>query len=138
MAVHCEFSEEESVNEDFVLGAKPYVLEPPYKAKIKNKDCSSEEESSNSENGEENVRIGDRSWCVCGCCDCMPSEKESVCCAELGWLQHKREERQCVTEHPEFSSLLMPGILKMMSASMEDLRGQNRRENWTERYVYFF
>ncbi|KAK3729668.1 hypothetical protein QZH41_011474 [Actinostola sp. cb2023] len=82
----------------------PYQYEPEY--------SSGEEFEFESENDTEpteesvsidgTIRAGNTTWCCCGWCNVMPTEKESVCCQELRILSNLTEDLPCITSHESF------------------------------------
>lgn len=78
-------NEYESIdNNDNEIGLKPYMFEPTKsKTVVEYDDISSSGESSSSEDEKKITRIGNNSWCLCGCCHAMQTSTESLCCREM-------------------------------------------------------
>lgn len=45
-------------------------------------------------------------WCTCGRCENMPTEKESYCCDESEMVAEIRQDFNCVTEAEQFCNLI--------------------------------
>ncbi|KAG8442502.1 hypothetical protein GDO86_011336 [Hymenochirus boettgeri] len=101
------------------LKNRPEVLNPgssfpndPRNRGMNETDSSSEEEignpieESSSEIEEDpNSRIGKISWCLCGNCKEMPTEKESICCQEVEEIKRQiPEESVCITYNNEITT----------------------------------
>ncbi|KAK3748972.1 hypothetical protein QZH41_010818 [Actinostola sp. cb2023] len=67
---------------------QPFQFEPEYSTDEEEFDSpvSSQSSTETTEQVERVSRLGERSWCQCGGCAAMPTEKECVCCKELRFL----------------------------------------------------
>jgi hypothetical protein len=52
-------------------------------------------------------RKGSVEWCKCRICKPMPTDHESLCCAESEVIGKVKANYECVTENPIFSSLIV-------------------------------
>ena len=69
---------------------QPFQFEPCY-APGEEQDIAEQGTEEASEVSENN-RIGNKSWCVCGECQSMPSAESCFCCQELEELDQKVDE----------------------------------------------
>ena len=72
-------------------GISPYCHEPT-KSKMSVKyDGDEDEELSSSDNeDQDDTRIGNNSWCLCGQCIAMSTSVESLCCGEMNEISEQR------------------------------------------------
>lgn len=72
-------------------------------------------------------RSSSTSWCTCGNCVVMPSEKECLCChevAKLAWLI--QESGTCVTSHQDFQNVcLNQAVLRAAHIMRRDVLGHD-------------
>ncbi len=82
-------------------------------------------------------RLGNTTWCQCDQCTAMPTEKESLCCAEedANLLQKLHDGfMECITEHPDFTSIcLTPPVLEVMMHCLREVRGYGQVLQWENR-----
>ena len=111
---------------EYAEGETPPLLEQEHIHQVD--DSSSEEEN----------RLHDlESWCDCGNCEIMITERECRCCFETrGLAQHLRTGIGCITNHEDFNAVcLTRGVLEMLVRQMHELRGHVRNLQWTNRSV---
>ena len=68
---------------------QPYAFEPRREVSEGDNDSESSDESQEMDSDHEDIRAGNVSWCTCKECRVMPTERESVCCQEMGELNQK-------------------------------------------------
>ena len=75
-------SSESSLQEDY--GIKPYMFEPKRTPEEKEKVLKELKAAKQIGNQclLETIRVGNKEWCLCSMCRCMPTEIESLCCRE--------------------------------------------------------
>ena len=74
----------ESDNDSFpdINKLKPYDLEPEIACELSSSSSGDNISSSDSEN-DDDTRIGNTSWCLCGKCLSMSTDAESLCCRDM-------------------------------------------------------
>ena len=97
---------------------QPYQFEPIY-----NPGETIECERSDEESPPTNTRSLDSavSWCSCGKCARMDSEKECLCCAEIATVSEfvRNSDSSCITELEEFKTVCLdPLVLKLAITAM--------------------
>ncbi|KAG1928990.1 P2X purinoceptor [Pimephales promelas] len=103
----------EQMEEEFEFDGRPYLFEPEYT----DEELASQESERRRQTAEQpadeanasTTRISCNWWCLCGCCDPMPTEEESLCCKEWDLLQPGNEK--CVTCTEEFPALIQKTVL---------------------------
>ena len=83
------------------------------------------------------TRTDNTRWCHCGYCAVMPSNKECLCCKEIGSIQH-RVGTGCVTENPSFSGVCInQDVLEVSLLLMSDIRADTLTRPIASRYASF-
>ncbi|XP_038558190.1 P2X purinoceptor 7 [Micropterus salmoides] len=72
--------------------------------------------------GEE--RVGNATWCQCGCCTAKPTVSESICCQEAD-LDHVLRGQSCITMARSFTMLCREvDVLEVVMLSLKDVRAE--------------
>lgn len=83
----------------------PYQFEPEYSdSELENVPLLGED------NPTVNVYAGRKEsvdWCKCNNCKPMPTDHESLCCAESELIGRVKKNYKCVTQNPSFSTLIV-------------------------------
>uniref|UniRef100_A0A8D0CR22 P2X purinoreceptor 7 intracellular domain-containing protein n=1 Tax=Sander lucioperca TaxID=283035 RepID=A0A8D0CR22_SANLU len=70
--------------------------------------------------GEE--RVGNSTWCQCGCCTAMPTVSESICCPQAD-LDHVLRGQSCITMACTFAILCREvDVLEVAMLSLKEVR----------------
>ncbi|KAJ8027942.1 P2X purinoceptor 7 [Holothuria leucospilota] len=92
-------------SEPEVLGIEPYQFEP-----VRREDVIPQQNEPQQENREDRMQ-GTETWCTCGHCIVMPSERECLCCHEVSKIDQKRRKGKvqpiCITQKPGFQSVCL-------------------------------
>ena len=76
---------------------QPYAFEPRRQFVEESDDSGNSGESEGTESSEyDEVRVGNVSWCTCKHCRTMSTERESICCCEMGELNEKLDGKDSV------------------------------------------
>ena len=81
------------------------------------------------------------SWCLCGRCVVMPSEKECVCCREFDQVNAMLadESVQCITLHPRFAAVCLEReVLRSVLVLVHDMQSSNLEEPVSNRYCIIY
>ena len=71
-------------------------------------------------------RVGNVDWCRCGSCIAMSTHLESLCCVEIGDIQHRITDNECITEEDDFSPVCINmAVLDVGLLSMHDLHANS-------------
>ena len=115
----CDSGSEESLPDIAML--KPYDFEPVIK------DLTIEEDQTETNENIRVSRVGNNSWCLCGKCEAMESEAESLCCLDTNEVPEDYFEgnsNQCITNTVGFRDVcLSKNVLKTALSALNDLRG---------------
>lgn len=69
-------------------------------------------------------RVGNTTWCRCGCCAAMPTVTESICCEEAD-LEHVMRGQTCITGVRTFGLLCREvDVLEVAMLSLKDVRAE--------------
>ena len=75
-------------------GMEPYAFEPVRQDTAEEEPDDASSESDEMENAGDTERVGNVSWCTCGSCRPMETEKESICCQEVAELNQKLDGKE--------------------------------------------
>nr|XP_022289218.1 uncharacterized protein LOC111101162 [Crassostrea virginica]XP_022311416.1 uncharacterized protein LOC111116718 [Crassostrea virginica]XP_022323186.1 uncharacterized protein LOC111124538 [Crassostrea virginica]XP_022323187.1 uncharacterized protein LOC111124538 [Crassostrea virginica]XP_022329137.1 uncharacterized protein LOC111128038 [Crassostrea virginica] len=132
---------EESIN-DNVQNIQPYRFEPD----VSNSDGLDESDASNGNIDEDENRLENTNWCMCGSCVVMPTARECICCQESDRVNSKREsfnpDTPCITQHPGFSSVcldvyVLETAYYQYRSQYGELRASNEERNRYTAYRQF-
>lgn len=75
---------------------QPYAFEPRRQFVEESDDSDNSGESEDIESDHDEVRAGNVSWCTCKHCRAMSTDRESICCSEMGELNEKLDGKDSV------------------------------------------
>lgn len=115
----CSISHSEDSNESYDDTVGCYECEPEYTEEelrvISEKEiCETSCESSEDEL--DSSRLENLHWCRCRCCviGLTMTLEECKCCKEFNILSEKLETLKCITDHPDFETLILsPAVLEL-------------------------
>lgn len=111
------FQMEDIDAEDWLVAdPEPYLFEPEYtEEELAQMDRVREETHEDEQAGAiVRTRANSSWWCKCDCCEQMPTEIESLCCAE--WDQvlpsvHLEDPTHCVAATDAFAAMIHPSVV---------------------------
>lgn len=104
------------------VSIEPYQFEPERR---EDNNCSDSDSDSNIP--ETAGRANTRTWCLCGLCEIMVMDEESVCCCEVSNVKTvKSEQYQCVTLNPSFNRLIVDCEVLTMTRHNLSLKTKSR------------